>query len=191
MQSPVVGRTCQPPLAALTAAVAATAALVWAALLRIHVDWLLTVGVGLAVVLWAARLGHLGGTWGARFAAPKQPRLSDAVAANTEGAHRPHARIPGDPSGSWMRSLTRPAALLVQGVALCTLASMILVRAWEQRPKFPATREDAAAAILSVKYEGDVALLSEHLMAQSFLEDPRPSRRWPRRQDPGRRKPRR
>lgn len=164
-----VGKTGQPPLAALTAAVAATAALVWAALLRIHVDWLLTIGIGLAVVLWAARLGYLGGTRGARFAAPKQPQLSAAVATNAEAANS-DAQTPEAPSGNWLRSLTRPAALLVQGAALGVLASVILVRAWEQRPKLPATREDAAAAILSVKYEGDVALLSEHLMVQAFLE---------------------
>jgi hypothetical protein len=164
-----VGRTVQAPLAALAAALAATAALVWATLLRVHVDWLSTIGVGLAIVFWAARLGYLGGLRGARFATPKQPRLRGAVAASTDGMH-PHARMPGEPSGGWMRSLTRPAAILVQCVAACTLVLVIFIHVRERQPRIPATREEAAGAILSVKYEGDVALLSAHLIDQAFLE---------------------
>jgi hypothetical protein len=72
-------------LAALAAAIPATTALVWVTLPHLslppgHTDeWLSTILVGVAVVLWAARLGYLGGAWGERFARPKQPQLADAI----------------------------------------------------------------------------------------------------------------
>jgi hypothetical protein len=78
----VIGRSADPWHGAITATVTASIVLTWTVVARIlqvlalpldppppiseHINWISTMGIAIAVVLWAARLGYLGGRRGSK-----------------------------------------------------------------------------------------------------------------------------